>query len=49
MVNSGKTRVAFELEYTSVAYGDDFNLNYIPANTTKIANLRTLIGVYYFF
>ena len=49
MVNSGKTRIAFELEYTSAAYGNDFNLNYIPSNTTKVANFRALIGVYYFF
>ena len=49
IINSGKTRIAFELEYTSAAYGDNFDLNYIPANTTEIANLRALIGVYYFF
>ena len=49
IINSGKTRIAFELEYTSAAYGDNFDLNYIPENTTKIANLRALIGVYYFF
>ena len=49
IVNSGKTRIAFELEYTSAAYGDDFNLNYVPSNTTKVANFRALIGVYYFF
>ena len=49
IINSGKTRIAFELEYTSAAYGDNFDLNYIPENTTEIANLRALIGVYYFF
>lgn len=48
-ITSGKVRVALELEYTAAAYGNYFNLNYIPANTTKIANLRALIGVYYFF
>lgn len=49
IINSGKTRVAFELEYTSAAYGVNYDLNYIPENTTEIANLRALIGVYYFF
>ncbi len=48
-INSGKVRVALELEYTVAAYGSDFNLNYIPANTTKIANLRTLLALCYFF
>lgn len=49
IINSGKTRIAFELEYTSVAYGSDFDLNYLPSTITKVANLRGLVGVYYFF
>ena len=48
-ITTGKVRVALELEYTVAAYGNEFNLNYIPANTTKSANLRTLLAVCYFF
>jgi len=49
IINSGKTRLAFELEYTSAAYGDNYDLNYIPGNTTRVNNLRALVAVYYFF
>ena len=48
-ITTGKIRVALEIEYTVAAYGNDFNLNYIPANTIKSANLRTLLAVCYFF
>ncbi len=48
-ITTGKIRLALELEYTVAAYGNNFNLNYIPDNTTKIANLRTLIALCYFF
>ncbi|MCD4735618.1 MAG: hypothetical protein K8R53_06210 [Bacteroidales bacterium] len=49
IINSGKTRIAFELEYTSAAYGNYYDVNYVPDNTTSVANLRALIAVYYFF
>ena len=47
--NVGKVRLALELEYTSAAYGNDYNTFYIPSFTTKADNLRTLLAVYYFF
>lgn len=49
ILNSGKTRVALELEYTSASFGSGYDINYIPSNTTKVSNLRALAGVYYFF
>jgi hypothetical protein len=47
--NIGKLRLALELEYTSAAYGSDYNAFYIPGQTTSVGNLRTLLAVYYFF
>ncbi|MEZ5000091.1 MAG: hypothetical protein R2744_07845 [Bacteroidales bacterium] len=47
--NSGKTRVAFEMEITSASYGTNWDEYHIPANTIKVTNLRGLIGIYYFF
>ncbi len=47
--NAGKVRVAFELEYTSAAYGENYDTFYIPDQTTVAANLRGLFAVYYFF
>jgi hypothetical protein len=50
MINSGKTRLAFEAEYTRAVYGEDFDVNYLPQTKTNIvANLRGLVSVYYFF
>ncbi|MBS0010555.1 MAG: hypothetical protein KFF49_04055 [Bacteroidales bacterium] len=49
IINSGKARLAFELEYTAAAYGEDRDVYYIPGNTTMANNLRALIAVYYFF
>jgi len=49
MINSGKTRLALELEYTSASYGSDYDINYIPDNTSTVNNLRALLAVYYFF
>ncbi len=49
ILNSGKTRLALELEYTSASYGSDYDLNYLPGNTNTVSNLRALIAVYYFF
>lgn len=47
--NSGKTRLALEIEYTSAAYGEDFDAFYVPEKTRETANLRALAAVYYFF
>jgi len=47
--NAGKVRVAMELEYTSAAYGSNYNEFYIPAETTNANNLRVLAAIFYFF
>jgi hypothetical protein len=49
IINSGKFRVALELEYTEASFGEDFDLDYKPASTTTTSNLRTLLSTYYFF
>lgn len=49
MVNSGKTRFAFETEYTTAAYGTAFNNKAMPLNPKEVANLRLLLAAYYFF
>lgn len=46
--NSGKFRVAPEIEYTVAAYGA-IQSNGEVANPEEIANLRFLIGIFYFF
>jgi hypothetical protein len=45
----GKLRLALEVEYTSAAYGSNYNEFYIPDETTNADNLRGLAAVYYFF
>jgi hypothetical protein len=47
--NAGKVRLAAELEYTSAAYGDNYDEYYIPADLTFASNLRVLMAIYYFF
>ncbi len=47
--NVGKLRLAAEVEYTSAAYGDNYDEYYIPADITPANNLRVLTAVYYFF
>ncbi len=47
--NSGKVRLALELEYTQAAYGSNYDEYYIPSQTIAVENLRGLLGVYYFF
>ncbi|MFO7669968.1 MAG: hypothetical protein R6W31_09950 [Bacteroidales bacterium] len=47
--NIGKLRLALELEYTSAAYGSDYNAFYIPDSTSAVGNLRVLMAIYYFF
>lgn len=47
--NTGKIRIALELEYSHAAYGSDYDVNYIPGNTVPVSNMRVLLGTYYFF
>jgi hypothetical protein len=47
--NSGKVRLALEMEYTQAAYGSDYNAYYLPDQTVRAGNLRGLLAVYYFF
>ncbi len=49
--NSGKFRAAMEVEYTAASYGDadSYDLNYVPATTTDVSNIRVLLSTYYFF
>jgi hypothetical protein len=47
--NSGKVRLALEIEYTVAAYGEDYNNYYVPNQTIPAGNLRGLLGIYYFF
>jgi hypothetical protein len=47
--NAGKVRLAAELEYTSAAYGDNYDEYYVPADVTLANNLRVLAAIYYFF
>jgi hypothetical protein len=47
--NTGKVRLALEIEYTEAAYGTDFDEYYMPDQVVPVGNLRGLLGVYYFF
>ena len=47
--NSGKTRFAGEVEYTSAAFGGSYDTKGVPQNTTSVSNLRFLFSAYYFF
>jgi len=49
MLISNKTKLACEVEYTSAAYGSGYDVNYIPANTTTVSNIRLLMSVIYSF
>ena len=46
---SNKTKIALELEYTTAAYGSDYDVNYIPQTLTPVANVRGLMSVIYSF
>jgi hypothetical protein len=46
---SNKLKLAAEIEYTSVAYGSDYNVNYEPASTNTVANTRVLLSTIYSF
>ncbi len=47
--NTGKFRIAPELDYTAAAYGKSADSKGIAQNTKEIGNFRFLVGVYYFF
>lgn len=47
--NSGKFRVAGELEYTQAAFGSDFDNHYVAQTTETVSNTRILISSYLFF
>lgn len=47
--NSGKVRLASELEYTSARFGTSFDAKNLAITTETSANLRMLFAVYYFF
>jgi hypothetical protein len=49
LFNSGKTRLALELEYTVAGYGQDFDENYLPDRINAVGNVRGLASIYYFF
>lgn len=49
IVNSGKARLAVELESTGAAYGESVNSFGVPQNTKLIFNHRILVATYYFF
>ena len=49
MLISNKTKIACEIEYTSAAYGSNYDVNYIPANTNSVANFRLLMSMIYSF
>jgi hypothetical protein len=47
--NSGKVRIAAELEYTSADFGNTFDAKAKPVDVTTGSNLRTILSGYYFF
>jgi hypothetical protein len=49
LYNIGKVRLALELEYTVAGYGNKINSLGQVSEITDAANLRALLGVYYFF
>ncbi|MEF8811343.1 MAG: hypothetical protein V5A47_10500 [Bacteroidales bacterium] len=46
---ANKFKIAAEIEYTSVAYGSNYDVNYEPANTTSVSNTRVLLSTIYSF
>jgi hypothetical protein len=49
ILNSGKVRLAAELEHTCAAYGDSVSDNAVPQNSKVVRNNRILVALYYFF
>ncbi|MFO8233827.1 MAG: hypothetical protein R6U04_00285 [Bacteroidales bacterium] len=46
---SNKFKLAAEIEYTSAAYGSDYDVNYEPASTNTVSNTRILLSTIYSF
>lgn len=46
---SNKLKIALEMEYTSAAYGSDYDTNYLPAITSTVSNTRILLSTIYSF
>ncbi|MFP3860286.1 MAG: hypothetical protein ACLFUW_05645 [Bacteroidales bacterium] len=46
---SNKFKIAAEIEYTSAAYGSDYDVNYVPASTNTVSNTRILLSTIYSF
>ncbi len=44
-----KLKIAGELEYTSTAFGSDYDVNYIPEITNTVSNTRLLLSFIYSF
>jgi hypothetical protein len=44
-----KLKFMGEIEYTAAAYGSNYDLNYVPATTTTVANTRLLLSVMFSF
>lgn len=47
--NTGKVRMALELEYTQAVYGENYDTHYRPSREIPVSNLRGLLAIYYFF
>jgi hypothetical protein len=46
---ANKFKFGCELEYTSVVYGNGFDVNYLPSTITTVANTRLLLSTIYSF
>jgi hypothetical protein len=46
---SNNFKLAAEIEYTSAAYGSDYDVNYEPASTHTVSNTRVLLSTIYSF
>lgn len=47
--NAGKLRLALEGEYTSAAFGKNYNLKWQPESVTEVDNYRILTSIGYYF
>ncbi len=48
LFNSGKVRIATELEYTAASFGN-YDIDGSVSNAVQVANMRVLVAAYYFF
>ncbi len=49
MYQTGSLRLALEGEYTTTAFGNDYNKKGIAENIEDVSNMRILFAAYYFF